>query len=292
MATRQRPAGCWQRAARAPAALAAAPRRDAGVAPHVVRRMLATLSVCGWLCGVGDRHPGNVLVQPRTGGLVPIDFGYSFGGATTVRAGDGCVARGALPVWCHASSSGALAKGPRGEGGARAMVCLCLACSAARLPAAMLSWHDAALVLPPAAPPAQILPIPELVPFRLTRQLAAALDPLPACEALLPHMRCALEALQASGGAKGSADLLGAMLALMQQEPLTVRPGRVGGCPGEGGRMCLGAPRGRPTCWAPCFRRSCSRSLSRCVQGQATCASAPGNDPAAGAHTFGWQAAA
>ncbi|GFR45336.1 hypothetical protein Agub_g6704, partial [Astrephomene gubernaculifera] len=38
----------------------------------------------GWLAGAGDRHPGNLLLQPATGALVHIDFGYSFGSATQV----------------------------------------------------------------------------------------------------------------------------------------------------------------------------------------------------------------
>jgi DNA-dependent protein kinase catalytic subunit len=42
------------------------------------------MSVCGYVCGVGDRHLGNILVVLRTGQLIPIDFGYSFGAALTV----------------------------------------------------------------------------------------------------------------------------------------------------------------------------------------------------------------
>jgi DNA-dependent protein kinase catalytic subunit len=43
---------------------------------------LATLSVCSWLVGIGDRHLDNFLVDGRTGEVVPIDFGHAFGTAT------------------------------------------------------------------------------------------------------------------------------------------------------------------------------------------------------------------
>ena len=50
-----------------------------------MRRSLAASSAFGWVAGVGDRHAQNILVEDATGSLVPIDFGYSFGAATTVR---------------------------------------------------------------------------------------------------------------------------------------------------------------------------------------------------------------
>jgi DNA-dependent protein kinase catalytic subunit len=42
-------------------------------------RSLSVVSICGYVAGVGDRHLGNTLVDMRSGALVPIDFGYSFG---------------------------------------------------------------------------------------------------------------------------------------------------------------------------------------------------------------------
>lgn len=48
-------------------------------------RSLSATSAFGWLAGVGDRHPQNFLLEKRTGAIVPIDFGYSFGTAVMVR---------------------------------------------------------------------------------------------------------------------------------------------------------------------------------------------------------------
>ena len=36
---------------------------------------LASVSICGYIAGSGDRHLGNLLLDVRTGALVPIDFG-------------------------------------------------------------------------------------------------------------------------------------------------------------------------------------------------------------------------
>lgn len=46
-------------------------------------------------------------------------------------------------------------------------------------------------------PCSQALPIPELIPFRLTRQLVNALQPLPALDLLAPSMAALLAAMQA-----------------------------------------------------------------------------------------------
>ena len=47
-------------------------------------RSLSACSAFGWVAGVGDRHCKNLLFEDATGTLVPIDFGYSFGSATSV----------------------------------------------------------------------------------------------------------------------------------------------------------------------------------------------------------------
>ena len=43
----------------------------------------AVVSALQWLLGIGDRHLSNYLVELSTGRLVTIDFGYSFGVATS-----------------------------------------------------------------------------------------------------------------------------------------------------------------------------------------------------------------
>ncbi|XP_071445533.1 DNA-dependent protein kinase catalytic subunit-like [Hetaerina americana] len=42
----------------------------------------ATLCIAHWLLGIGDRHLQNTLVSMRTGRVIGIDFGYSFGTTT------------------------------------------------------------------------------------------------------------------------------------------------------------------------------------------------------------------
>ena len=42
-------------------------------------RSLATMSMVGYLLGLGDRHPSNVMLQRQTGKIVHIDFGDCFG---------------------------------------------------------------------------------------------------------------------------------------------------------------------------------------------------------------------
>lgn len=37
---------------------------------------LAAQLVAGYIAGVGDRHPSNMLLDTQRGTLVPIDFGY------------------------------------------------------------------------------------------------------------------------------------------------------------------------------------------------------------------------
>lgn len=47
-------------------------------------RTHATLSVCQYVLGIGDRHLSNFMVDLQTGGMVGIDFGHAFGSATQV----------------------------------------------------------------------------------------------------------------------------------------------------------------------------------------------------------------
>ncbi|GIL42486.1 hypothetical protein Vafri_455, partial [Volvox africanus] len=127
---------------------------------------LAAGSVWGYLAGVGDRHPANLLLQPATGRLVHVDFGYSFGSAT------------------------------------------------------------------------QVLPIPELVPFRLTPQLLGALKPHAGREVLTPALTAALAALSAPAARQ----LLAAVMEIFLREPvadwqheaMVLRAGAGGGGAGGG----------------------------------------------------------
>jgi len=41
-------------------------------------RSLATMSMVGYILGLGDRHPSNIMLQRRTGKIVHIDFGDCF----------------------------------------------------------------------------------------------------------------------------------------------------------------------------------------------------------------------
>ncbi|KAI8883147.1 hypothetical protein K501DRAFT_333495 [Backusella circina FSU 941] len=85
---------------------------------------LATISIFGYILGIGDRHLENFLLDLKSGRLIPIDFGHAFGSAT------------------------------------------------------------------------ELLPIPELVPFRLTRQLVGALEPLGISGALEHVMVYILQAIR------------------------------------------------------------------------------------------------
>lgn len=85
-------------------------------------RSLAASSVVGYIAGIGDRHPQNVLLDCATADVVHIDFGVAFE-QVGVRPGN------ALALDRHS--------------------CVCLQ--------------------------GRLLPTPELIPFRLTRDLVAAL---------------------------------------------------------------------------------------------------------------------
>jgi FKBP12-rapamycin complex-associated protein len=39
---------------------------------------LATMSMVGYILGLGDRHPSNIMVKKRSGKIVHIDFGDCF----------------------------------------------------------------------------------------------------------------------------------------------------------------------------------------------------------------------
>ena len=64
---------------------------QSGEAFFVLKSNFATshslVSLCQWVVGIGDRHLSNFLLDRRTGNVVGIDFGYSFGSATQVPLG-------------------------------------------------------------------------------------------------------------------------------------------------------------------------------------------------------------
>jgi len=41
-------------------------------------RSLAVMSIVGYIIGLGDRHPNNIMIQRDTGQIVHIDFGDCF----------------------------------------------------------------------------------------------------------------------------------------------------------------------------------------------------------------------
>ena len=43
---------------------------------------LATMNIAHWILGIGDRHLNNIMIDQRTGHLIGIDFGLSFGAAS------------------------------------------------------------------------------------------------------------------------------------------------------------------------------------------------------------------
>jgi len=44
----------------------------------------ASLCICQYIVGIGDRHLSNFMIDLTTGGVVGIDFGHAFGTATQV----------------------------------------------------------------------------------------------------------------------------------------------------------------------------------------------------------------
>lgn len=64
--------------------LSSSPEAFLTLRSHFVRTH-ATLSVCHYVLGIGDRHLSNFMVDLESGGAVGIDFGHAFGTATQVR---------------------------------------------------------------------------------------------------------------------------------------------------------------------------------------------------------------
>eukprot|EP00731_Ephydatia_muelleri_P028749 Em0020g393a len=61
--------------------LAVSPEAFLALRSHFINTY-ATLSICHYVLGIGDRHLSNYMVDLETGGVVGIDFGHAFGTAT------------------------------------------------------------------------------------------------------------------------------------------------------------------------------------------------------------------
>ena len=70
----------WDLVRRGLLALAATQESFVGIRSEFMKS-LAVVGVCGYMLGIGDRHLDNFLVDRSDGGLLAIDFGYSFGTA-------------------------------------------------------------------------------------------------------------------------------------------------------------------------------------------------------------------
>lgn len=47
-------------------------------------KSFATLCICHYILGIGDRHLSNFLLSLDSGRMIGIDFGHAFGSATLV----------------------------------------------------------------------------------------------------------------------------------------------------------------------------------------------------------------
>ncbi|XP_072042849.1 DNA-dependent protein kinase catalytic subunit-like [Amphiura filiformis] len=71
----------WDLLRRAFLQMSASPEAFHTLRTHFARSH-ATVCICQYLLGIGDRHLSNFLVSLETGGMVGIDFGHAFGSAT------------------------------------------------------------------------------------------------------------------------------------------------------------------------------------------------------------------
>ena len=63
--------------------LASTPEAFIVLRSHCIKT-LATVNICQYILGIGDRHLSNFMVDMQTGAMVGIDFGHSFHSATQV----------------------------------------------------------------------------------------------------------------------------------------------------------------------------------------------------------------
>lgn len=104
----------------------------------------ALLCVSHWVLGIGDRHLSNFMINIETGGIIGIDFGHAFGSATQVRQ--------------------------------NVMVCAEKICVYFFISVVnRIIFRDIEVFLDSCS---QFLPVPELMPFRLTQQFINLMQPL------------------------------------------------------------------------------------------------------------------
>ena len=66
--------------------LASSPEAFLTLRSHFIQT-LATMSMCQYVLGIGDRHLSNFMLDMESGGMIGIDFGHAFGTATQVLSG-------------------------------------------------------------------------------------------------------------------------------------------------------------------------------------------------------------
>ena len=73
----------WDLLRRAFMQLASSPEAFLTLRSHFIQTM-ASMSMCQYVLGIGDRHLSNFMVDMESGGIIGIDFGHAFGTATQV----------------------------------------------------------------------------------------------------------------------------------------------------------------------------------------------------------------
>lgn len=77
----------WDLLRRAFMQLASSPEAFLTLRSHFVQT-LASVSMCQYVLGIGDRHLSNFMIDTESGGVIGIDFGHAFGTATQVKCVD------------------------------------------------------------------------------------------------------------------------------------------------------------------------------------------------------------
>ena len=73
----------WDLLRRAFMQLSSSPEAFLTLRSHFIRT-LASMTICQYVLGIGDRHLSNFMIDMESGGMIGIDFGHAFGTATQV----------------------------------------------------------------------------------------------------------------------------------------------------------------------------------------------------------------